>query len=360
MDSHVGGYGNFFEVLQRQQIPGCDVAMPDPGDYWNFWMPRLAGSAAQLQNREVVSALIDPMVDRQAATLQPSPEFMLRFVNMAASMGANQFTSYVFWDRYPPDVYRRFNENVGRLGVMLKGARNVSSIAMYYPIETFQSLYVPSPKTFGEWLKDQPEAAAGHEIQERLARTLYRDGYDFSWVDADAVLRAEVREGRLMIGAHAYTSIIMPRVELLPLAVMQKLQRFEAAGGKVVWVDLLPHLGDKPDEHPQVRAAVAASKAIPPERVANHLGPAFPDDFRLRLDGKPEGLFITRWLQQGQRMNFVFNSAYEPAIANLRLEGQPGGQLWVYNPADGSIARREAAGSLTLEPNSSLFLIECP
>ena len=358
MDSQVISYGNFFQALQQQQIPGCDVAMPDPGDYWNFWMPRMISSAAQLHGRELVSVLIDPIVDRRTSTLKPSPEFMLRFINMAALMGVNQFTSYVFWDQYPPEVYRRFNENVGRLGVMMKGARNVSSVAMYYPIETFQSLHTPSPKVFCEWLKDQPEAAAGHETQEKLARSLYQNGCDFSWLDAEAVLRAEIREGRLVIGAHEYTSIIMPRVDLLPLAVVQKLQRFEAAGGKVLWVDALPRLGDKPEEHARVRAAVATSRVISPEDVVKNLGPAFPENFRLRLDGKPEGLFITRWLQKGRRVNCVVNGSYEPLVANLRLEGQPGGKVWVYNPADGSIAEREAAGSLTLEANSCLFLIE--
>jgi len=360
MDSQVISYGNFFQALQRQQIPGCDVAMPDPGDYWNFWMPRLISSAAQLQGRELVSVLIDPIVDRQTATLQPSPDFMLRFINPAALMGVNQFTNYVLWDQYPPEVYHHFNENVGRLGVMVKGARNVSSVAMYYPIETFQSLYVPSPKVFGEWLKDQPAAAAGHETQEKLARNLYQNGCDFSWLDADAVLRAEIREGRLVVGLHEYTSIIMPRVELLPLAVVQRLQRFEAAGGKVLWVDALPRLGDKPEEHARVRDAVATSRVISPEDVMSNLGPAFPESFRLRLDGKPDGLFITRWLRNGHCVNFLVNSAYSPLTTNIRLEGNPDGKIWVYDPADGSMTSREASGSLTLEPNTSLFLIEQP
>jgi len=360
MDSQVISYGNLFQALQRQHIPGCDVAMPDPGDYWNYWMPRLISSAAQLQNRELVSVLIDPIVDRRVMTLQPSPEFMLRFINMAALMGVNQFTSYVLWDRYPPEVYRCFNENVGRLGVMLKDARNVSSVAMYYPIETFQSLHLPSPKVFGEWLKERPEASAGHDVQEKVIRSLYRHGYDFSWLDGDAVLRAEIREGRLVIGAHAYTSLIMPRVELLPLPVLQKLQQFEKSGGKVLWVDTLPRLGDKAEEHTQVKAAVAASRAIAPEAVVANLGPAFPENFRLRLDGKPDGLFITRWLQKGRCVNFVANAAYAPLTATIRMEVEPKGKLWVYNPADGSISCREASGPLTLPPNTSLFLIEEP
>jgi hypothetical protein len=357
MDSHVISYGNLFQALQQQQIPGCDVAMPDPGDYWNYWMPRLISSAAQLQNREWVSVLIDPIVDRRVMTLQPSPEFMLRFINMAALLGVNQFTSYVFWDRYPPEVYRRFSENVGRLGVMIHGARNASTVALYYPIETFQSLHLPSSKVFGEWLKERPEAAAGHDVQERVIRSLYRHGCDFSWLDGEAVLRAEIRDGRLVVGAHAYTSLIMPRVELLPLPVLQKLQQFEKSGGKVLWVDILPRLGDKSEEHAQVQAAVAASRAMAPEAVVSHLGPAFPGNFRLRLDGKPDGLFITRWLQKGHCVNFVVNAAYSPVTAKIRLEGKSG-KLWVYDPADGSISCREASGPLTLEPNTSLFLVE--
>jgi hypothetical protein len=241
---------------------------------------------------------------------------------------------------------------------MLKGARNASTVALYYPIETFQSIYLPSPKVFSEWLKERPEAAAGHETQEIVARSLYKHGYDFSWLDGEAVLRAEIRNGRLVIGAHDYTSVIMPRVELLPLAVVKKLQQFEKSGGKVLWVDALPQLGDKPEEHAQVRAAVAASRMISPEDVVNQLGSAFPEDFRLRLDGARDGLFITRWLRNGQRVNFVVNSAYSPVTAKFRLEGMPGGKIWVYDPADGSIAVRAASGSLTLEPNTSLFLIE--
>ena len=360
MDSHVISYGNLFQALQRQHVPGCDVAMPDPGDYWNFWMPRLISSAAQLQGRERVSVLIDPIVDRRVPTLQPSPEFMLRFINMAALMGVNQFTSYVRWQHYPPEIYRCFNENVGRLGVMLTGARNVSSVAMYYPIETFQSLCLPSARVFGEWLRERPEAAAGHDVQERVIRSLYRNGLDFSWLDGEAVLRAEICDGRLVVGTHAYTTIVMPRVELLPLAVLEKLRRFEAEGGRVLWAGSLPRLGDTVEEHQRVRAAVAASRVLAPEEVVANLGAAFPEDFRLRLDSKPEGLFITRWRQMGRRVNFVVNAACTPLTATMRMEGQPGGKLWVYDPADGSRVMREASGSLTLDPNSALFLIEQP
>ena len=123
MDMQVISEGNFMKAIGDQQIPGCDVPMPDPGKYWNYWMPKFVGSAAQLRGRETVSVLIDPIVHRQTPTLTPKPEEMMRFINMACLMGCNQVTSYIYWDQYPPAVYRAFNEQVGRVCLMLRGRR---------------------------------------------------------------------------------------------------------------------------------------------------------------------------------------------------------------------------------------------
>jgi hypothetical protein len=172
------------------------------------------------------------------------------------------------------------------------------------------------------------------------------------------VLKAEIREGRLIVGAHEYTSIIMPRVELLPLAVMQKLGQFEQSGGKVLWVDSLPRLGDAPEEHDAVRAAVAEAKVITPAQVAENLGPAFPADFRLRLDAENKNIFVNRWERDGRRINYVVNNSAESLSPALRLEGETSGSVQIYNPEDGSITPLALPGAVTLKPFSSVFLIE--
>jgi hypothetical protein len=366
MDLHVICYGNLFQAMQQQQAPGIDVPMPSPGAHWNYWVPTLARSAAQLQGRETVTCLIDPLIDRGGDTslMNATLDEIMRIMNMAFFCGVNHMSCYLYWDQYAPEVYRKLNEQIGRLAVMLRGAKNASNVALYYPIESLQSTFRPTPGclmpvTIKSKPADyDPQLVLMEETQEQIIPNLFEHGYDFSWVDGDAVLKAEIREGRLIVGAHEYTSIIMPRVELLPLAVVQKLQQFEKAGGKVLWVDSLPRLGDSPEEHEAVRAAVAEAKVITPAQVAENLGPAFPANFRLRLDAENKNIFINRWERDGRRINYVVNNSGESLSPVFRLEGKASGSVQIYNPEDGSITPLALPGSVPLGPFSSVFLVE--
>jgi hypothetical protein len=206
--------------------------MPSPGAYWNYWMPKLISSAAQLQDRENVTCLLDPIIDRggDLSLMKAKLEEMMRIINVAFFCGVNSISSYLYWDQYTPEVYRKLNEQVGRLAVMLRGARNASNVALYYPIESFQCTFRPIPGCMipitikSKPANYDPQMILMEETQEQIIPRLFEHGYDFSWVDDDAVLKAEIRGGRLIMGAHEYTSIIMPRVELVPLAVMKKLE----------------------------------------------------------------------------------------------------------------------------------------
>jgi hypothetical protein len=357
-DMHVISYGNYLRAIGDQQVPGCDVPMPDPGSYWDFWTPRLAASAAQLRGRGTVSVLIDPIVGRPRPGLNPVPRRMMRIINMAFLMGANQVTSYIPWERYTAAAYRRINGTVGRLAAVLRGARNASQIALYYPIETFQSQYLPSTRNWIEALGERPEYVQGLRTQEEIIRGLYGRGCDFSWLDGEAVLAAQVGGGRLIVGEHGYTTILMPRVELLSLAVVRKLRAFEESGGHVLWVDAVPHLGDSADEHAAVRAALAAARAVTPGKAMGSLGTAFPESFRLRLDGADQNVLVGRYLRDGHPIHFVVNNQDAEAVPVLRLEGETAGAAWVYDPATGAIARRELPGAVTLAPYSGVFVIE--
>ena len=359
-DSHVIGYGNFLQALGNQQAPGVDIPMPDPGHYWPYWIPKIAAAAARLNGREMVTALIDPIVERATPTLSPKPEEMMKFFNMAYLGGVNQASSYIDWTQYPAEVYRQFNEQIGRLGVMLRGARNASQIALYYPIESFQSAYRPTPKNYGESQNntDCPETVLRQATFEKVIDSLFAHDADFNWLDGEAVLRGTVKDGHLVIGADDYTTVIMPRVELVPLAVMKKLGELQKAGGKVLWVDSLPRLGDSPAEHEAVRAAVAEAKVITPGQVAENLGPAFPASFRLRLDTENKSILIGRWERDGRRINYVVNNSGESLSPTFRLEGKTSGSVQVYNPADGSITTQTLPAEMPMPPFSSLFLVE--
>ncbi len=353
MAMHVICQGDFLRVLSQQHVPGCDIPMPDEGSHWNYWMPKYVSSAAQLRGHVMVNALLDPIIGRREPLLHPTPEEFRRYINMAYLTGVNQISTYIPWQPYDPAVYRGLNEYAGRLGVMLRGATNATNIAMYYPIETFQARYVPTPESW-------PRIAARHrdlqESQDRTARSLLEAGYDFTYLNAEAILDAVLRKGELTLGKHAFTTVIMPGVELLPLAVLRRLEAFSQAGGTVLWVDALPELGDAPEEHAAVREAVAQSTCIAPEAVVAAMGPAYGKRFRLAFDAPDEGFFIGRYTRSGRDLYYIVNNTNAPSAPKL----SGGRAVTVYDPMDGTATQHALPTTLDMEAYSGLIVAEKP
>jgi hypothetical protein len=164
-----------------------------------------------------------------------------------------------------------------------------------------------------------------------------------------------VEDGALLAGGGRYDIIVMPEVEVLPLAVAKKLEEFEKAGGKLIWVKSLPELGDAPGEHEEVRSLFAGKKTVKPGFVAKEIGPVLPPGFALRTDGAP---LVARFVRDGRRIDYLVNYRAQPM--SVPLSSVDGGKrdLQVYDPIDGSIAARQTPVSVTIGPYSSLLVVE--
>jgi hypothetical protein len=362
MIHHVINEGDFFEFVGRMQIPSCDFGMPDRGAASNYWMPKLLSSIARLHGRQTVSGLMDPMIFRKAPDLTPPTEEMRRHVNTAFLAGVNQISTFILWNQYTAYDYRQFNEYLGRLSLVLRGAEAASPVAMYYPIETFQAGFTPSPSTWDPklWPDSWKHLAGLVKVYDSIAKSLVDHGYNFTWLNGKAIESASIRNGRLVVGPREYTELIMPEVEVLPLAVAKKLEAWQKAGGKVYWVNSVPHLGNAPGEHEPVREAFASAATIAPSNVIGQLGPAAPEGFRLRVDLPADDFFIGCFTRDGRRINFVVNNSAVKAGLPFSLEGAGANTVQVYNPADGSITERQLPATLDIDPSSSLFIVEKP
>lgn len=69
-----------------------------------------------------------------------------------------------------------------------------------------------------------------------------------------------------------YAVIVMPEVDVLPLAVARKLAEFEASGGRIVWMATLPTMGDAPDEHAAVSGMFAVRSVVALREVVSSIG----------------------------------------------------------------------------------------
>ncbi len=367
MLNHVIGYGDFFRFMAPMTAPACDLPMPDGSTYFldcphfgaphNTWMPKFLSSIAQAGSRETVVGLLDPMIARTTPDLKLPPKEVRRIVNLAALGGINQFMNYFYWNEYDPSVYRTLNEYIGRLCLILHGARSAATVGVYYPIETFQAEFLPSS---AEWSREF-WPPAWHRMEQRIrdqdevVRSLFLQGIDYTWLHGDSIEKAKVEKGWLVAANGRYRTIVMPEVELLPLAVARKVEEFEKGGGKVLWVKSLPQMGDTPEEHEKVKAMFAKKKTLSPGRVAEAIGSALPPGFTLQTG--PDVL-TARFNRDGRRITYLVNYRANKTTVPLSLSSGSSRSFDVYDPMDGQITPQQVPGSVTIGPYASVLMVE--
>ncbi len=364
---HVINCGDLFRFVEPLQIPACDLPMPDRGADWNYWMPKFLSSVGQFKNRATVAGLLDPIIYRSIAQLVPLPDHFRRVVNMAVLSGINQFQTYLYWDQYPAALYRGMNEYIGRLSLVLRGAQNAATVGVYYPIETFQANFLPVPDFWTQTIPNW-ETLRGWQVGlNNTAMHLIRAGIDFNWVHGDWIRDATIENGCLVIGPHRYSAIVLPRTEVLPLAVATKLQQFEQAGGKIVLVLTRPTLGDAASEDASVASMFAGRTTYIGSEVPGQIGTALPPDFVVTVTppvqtGTEQEFFNARFLRDGRRINYLVNNSTLAVTPTLGLTNTNVATLSVavYNPLDGSVTSRQLPGTLTIAPFSSLLVVENP
>jgi autotransporter-associated beta strand protein len=197
------------------------------------------------------------------------------------------------------------------------------------------------------------------------AQDLCKAGIDFNWLHGDWIRGAVVEDGVLVVGSHRYSAVVLPRVELLPLPVAQKLEQFRQAGGRVVLVESKPVLGDSPSEHATVAALYAGQPVVAVANLVTELGPVVPPDFSVRIqppveEGTTQEFFSARFVRDGRRITYLVNNGMTMSAPTLTLAGGASGRVAVYNPLDGSITGHDLPGALAIAPSSSLLVVENP
>lgn len=349
---HVIYYGDFMQAMRAFHMPACDLPIARSTlAGWEFWMPKFISSAAYLEdNYGTVAALLCPIIRHGRDDLSPDIGFLKRTVNMAAFCGINHFSTYIFIDGYSPEEYRHFNDYIGRLTLMLRGAKSEAPVAMYYPIKTMQSHYIVSP------LNHNRMRAQYFHLQaalNQMAANMLQHGLDFNYLTDDVILDATVSNGYLETGRYRYAALVMPRVEVIPLEVMQKLKEIADAGIPVFWIESLPSLGVSNNEHEAVRD-LASSFSInndPMPALKNIRDNVIDVHFGVNDDK----LFVSRYSKDNHMIYYIINDA-EHQIT-ITAESVKNNKVSIYNPVDGEIWEEELPFSLDINSYESLFVV---
>ncbi len=278
----------------------------------------------------------------------------------------SMFYQYPWWP-----YYQGFSDYISRTSEMLSGGRHVARIAMVWPVHSMFASYLPQAHN-----ADSLATEGGLNVLTDLLLRLHRD---FDYLDEEVLARAERSEdGRLLVADEEYELVLVPPMAYVRLATLEALERFVAAGGKVLGVSVTPRAAFGPDGMVDVDERVRAlfgDGFVGVDATVWQEGPGAARDalfaaLREALDARvdpdividSEELFSLHRHRDDRDLYFVVNPTFERVTARVSLLGNVGAVLW--DPTTGQEHTIETAArdgrsdfSLILPPVGSVFVL---
>lgn len=363
---HVACYGDMMKFAAGLHVPSFDIGIPNPDRIASFPYShvKLFSGVASWKNRDTVIALPDPIIEGGGhKRLSPAIPLLRNVINRVFLHGGNLITSYTpLHPRntesekaagYSPDEYRALNEYVGRLAVMLRGARQETAVALYYPIADFQADYIPSGKIFTLAVEDYKARQAAWDDTERA---LLDADVDFTILHPEALLEADIDGGRIRSGRGAFRYLVMPGIDTLSLGLLEKIRSFEAGGGVTLWVGSKPSMGESAAEDDELNRAFASTPVIAAKDLPVRIPAPYDPSFALAFDAGASPVSIARYRRNDMRIHILVNRGREPARVGVRSDAS--GIPELFDPASGRITILMPPATIQIPDLGSQLIVE--
>lgn len=365
---HAGFEGDLYRVLRRMDIPGIDLLSSNPTQIAranHIPITKFVSSVAHMSGTDLCMSETSSYI--QQVTKQPcSFEQRIGTINLQFVQGLTRVTSYYRLDEFEGGQLRAFNDHIGRLGYMLTGGVHVADIAVFYPIHSFWSVYTPTNGIAYE----PPAGELAQRINNEfgaLSSELLANQRDFDFVDDEAILSSQIKNGRMEIAGESFCVIVLPNTVVIPLNVYKRIDDFVNSGGWLI------SLGDLPKMGMNERETISVLQIS--QRLANSNNTKIVNDIKdvisslngilepdLSLNKPCRELFYLHRKKEGREIYFISNSSDETVEREITFscKGEP--ELW--HPTTGEIMPikyRDENGrtliKLTLKPFEGVILV---
>ena len=213
---------------------------------------RWASSASHIYGRRVTSS--------ETWTWLHSPSFRATPLDMKAEadrhflMGINQLighgwpytaegVEYPGWRFYAAAVFDEKNPwwivmpdvagYLQRASFLLRQGTAINDVAVYLPNDDGWAHFTRGNPHLIEILREL--------VGTDVLSTILESGYNFDFFDDDVLMKTgRIEHSELVLGSARYRIVVLPNVERIPLATMQKLEEFTRNGGIVIATRRLP------------------------------------------------------------------------------------------------------------------------
>jgi len=146
-----------------------------------------------------------------------------------------------YWEWAPPDTgwrqpyfvhFKALADYTARLCGLLSRGDLIVDTALVHPTTTMH--------VYSGFGADRAEAQRVNQAYWKIQETLRQRGKDYLILDEPSLARAEVVQGRLIIGRAQFRSVLLPGTRFLPAEVVKKLAVFAEEGGAVLALPAFP------------------------------------------------------------------------------------------------------------------------
>lgn len=365
LSMHVAGYGDLMKFASEFHLPALDIGIPNPDRMQGFpyQQAKFFSSIASWKERDEVICLPDPIIAGGGLKrLSPAIPLVKNTANMAFLKGANYFTSYLYihptsGEReatgYTPEEYSGLNEYIGRISLLLRKAKIETNVGLYYPIAMFQADYKPSINLWPVAIRSYEDRQLAWQQTEHA---LLDNGIDYLIVHPEGLTEAAVSDdGLLTIGSGSFRYLVMPQLEFLSLAELKKIKEFEAAGGKVFWVDNKPEMGAYKQEDRAIKKGVSRADVLQAEDLPGEIQRPYSNDFHLELSYGSQAVATARFRKDGNCLYYLVNRGENPVTIDIRSDYI--GLVELFNPETGEISRLNQRDVIEMDGFNSVILV---
>ena len=235
------GYGALLRAMRLMDVPGVDViwrqlfpeTVENPGKRSPF--PRYASSIAHQQGHmlsmtESFGIYGNSFTPDQMKWLVDYQ--LVRGINMFVFGYYNQSNAGQWMLLFEPhsgpvtpwwDMETPYFEYMARVGQILADGKPAVDIAVYFDSRGF-------------WAGGSETDIAG-AMHYAVADTLDKMNCEYEFVDDDALAKARIKDGKLLVGEMSYSTIVLPTSKWMCEDAKAKLAEFKEKGGKVLTSD---------------------------------------------------------------------------------------------------------------------------
>ena len=308
------GHGHIMRSLRCMDLPGVDAIwqqiFPDKKDNGSF--PHLASSIARQSGKnralaELFAVYGNGLTPEQRCFI--ADYMQVRGVNLLifSKYALTCKKHFIFGCRPhlgPVDPLwkysSQFHDYCRRISELMVKGKPVVDTAVYFDQRSL-------------WA-GEPHRTRANQLREKTAAALQQKQCDFDFVDDDALARAKIIDGKLVVGKMRYSSLVIPSSKFMTPAAAQTVAKFRSAKPK-------PLLKCKPAA-PSLRVSCRQRGSKKIWLCVNES--SAPLDVKLTFDQTPV-LFRDPWgsgdyILEGSRFNWHF----EPCGTAVFISGQKG------------------------------------